>query len=90
MEAALNSHPEVTLSAVVGRKVTGNEQVIAFVELVPEAKADENVLKNYLRGILAPYKRPSRIVIEQSIPASATGKIYKHKLAKIADEFSDR
>ncbi len=29
----LNAHPAVTQSAVVGRAVAGNEEVIAFVEL---------------------------------------------------------
>jgi len=88
VEAALNAHPEVTLSAVVGRKVPGNEEVIAFVELVPEARADESALKAYLRDLLAPYKQPARVIIMQNLPASATGKIYKHELSEIAAKLS--
>lgn len=88
VEAALNSHREVTLSAVVGRKVTGNEEVIAFVELVPDARADENALKAYLRDLLAPYKQPARVVVMKNLPASATGKIYKHELSQIAANLS--
>jgi long-chain acyl-CoA synthetase len=88
VEAALNTHPEVTLSAVVGRKVPGNEEVVAFVELVPEAHADETALKAYLRDLLAPYKLPTQVIIMQHLPASATGKIYKHKLSEMAANLS--
>ncbi len=39
VEAVLNSHPEVTQSAVVGRPADGDEEVVAFVELVAGAVA---------------------------------------------------
>ena len=35
VEAVLNAHPDVTQSAVVGRAVEGNEEVVAFVQPVP-------------------------------------------------------
>jgi len=84
VEAALNTHPEVIHSAVVGRAVPGNEEVIAFVELMPNATITEDELKNHVRQLLAPYKRPSRIIVMDAMPAAATGKVYKHKLSEIA------
>jgi len=39
VEAVLNAHPSILHSAVVGRAVEGNEEVVAFVELRPGASA---------------------------------------------------
>jgi acyl-CoA synthetase (AMP-forming)/AMP-acid ligase II len=86
VETALNAHPQVVHSAVVGRQVPGNEEVIAFVEVVPNATADEAELKAFVRDRLAPYKQPARIFILDGMPASATGKVQKHRLVKMADE----
>ena len=81
VEAALNANPAVVQAYVVGRRQTdGNEEVLAFVERAPGASATEADLKQSLTGVLAPYKRPSRIVIADRLPAAATGKILKHKL----------
>ncbi len=38
VEAVLNPHDQVVQSAVVGRAVDGNEEVVAFVQLMPDAK----------------------------------------------------
>ena len=35
VEAVLNEHPAVVQSAVIGRSVQGNEEVVAFVQLLP-------------------------------------------------------
>lgn len=84
VEAALNAHPEVVQAAVVGRRVSGNEEVIAFVEVTPDATVDEGVLKAFVRDRLTPYKRPERVFILANMPASATGKIQKHALTLLA------
>lgn len=85
VEAALNAHPDVVQSAVVGRRVSGNEEVIAFVEVTPGASTDEAALKAFVRDRLAPYKRPERVFVVERMPASATGKIQKHALTLMAD-----
>ncbi|GAC1318288.1 MAG: AMP-binding protein [Collimonas sp.] len=91
VEAALNSHDAVTQSAVVGRKIAdGNEEVVAFVELDPKQNVTTAELDAYLSNLLSPYKRPSEIVIMQSLPAAATGKLLKGKLKKMAQEMWDR
>ena len=80
VESVLNAHPAVTHSAVVGRAVPGNEEVIAFVELAPGSTASCEDLAQFAAQHLAPYKRPAEIVILPVLPVSATGKIKKHAL----------
>jgi acyl-CoA synthetase (AMP-forming)/AMP-acid ligase II len=84
VEAVLNAHPSVVHSAVVGRVVPGNEEVVAFVELAPGKLTTPAELDRYVAGELAPYKRPAEIVIVASLPVAANGKILKHRLAELA------
>jgi acyl-CoA synthetase (AMP-forming)/AMP-acid ligase II len=86
VEAALNAHPAVVQSAVVGCPVEGgNEEVVAFVELEPSSSTlDVAVLRRWLEQRLSPYKRPSRIVVMDAMPAAATGKILKGQLKHMA------
>lgn len=89
VEGVLNSHPAVAQSAVVGRAVSGDEEVVAFVQLIGEGTVTGRDLQEYAGKRLASYKRPSRIVILKAMPSTATGKIIKSQLAKLlADEAS--
>jgi long-chain acyl-CoA synthetase len=81
IEAVLNSHRDVVQSAVVGRAVEGNEEVVAFVQLMPGTTTNSNELMAYVAPQLTSYKRPSEIVVLPALPATSTGKILKHKLA---------
>ncbi len=59
IEAALNQHPAVSISAAVGRDVDGvDEQIIAFVVLAETGATDEPALKAFLDDKLATYKHP--------------------------------
>lgn len=84
VETALNTHPGIQRSAVVGRKEDdGNEEVIAFVEMRPGCHLDSSVLQAiqaHLREQLSPYKRPSRILAMQELPTSPNGKVLKRVL----------
>jgi long-chain acyl-CoA synthetase len=84
VEAVLNAHPDVTLSAVVGRAVPGNEEVVAFVQLRPGAATDPANLAAFVNERLAPYKRPAEIIVLDALPTNPTGKILKHHLAQQA------
>ena len=86
VEAVLNAHPAVTQSAVVGRPAHGNEEVVAFVELAPGTHATVEELEAHCAAALAPYKRPSEIIVMKSLPAAPSGKILKGQLAKLARE----
>nr|WP_228579153.1 class I adenylate-forming enzyme family protein [Halomonas sp.] len=84
VEAVINEHPDVTLSAVVGREVSGNEEVIAFVQCEPGANLGETELRNFISQRLAPYKRPTRWALMDVLPATASGKILKGRLRDMA------
>jgi acyl-CoA synthetase (AMP-forming)/AMP-acid ligase II len=80
VENVLNSHPDVLQSAVIGRAVEGNEEVIAFVELLPSVRALPDDIVEWCAARLAPYKRPAEIRVLAALPAASTGKVLKHKL----------
>ncbi|QFU08006.1 Long-chain-fatty-acid--CoA ligase [Rhodobacteraceae bacterium THAF1] len=88
VEAALNDHPNVVQSAVVGRMRNGNEDVLAFV--VPTAAGvDPRDLTDFTAATLSAYKRPTAIFVVDALPAAATGKILKHKiLTAFADKIA--
>jgi long-chain acyl-CoA synthetase len=82
VEAVLNSHEAIVQSAVVGRAVNGNEDVVAFVQLLPGSTVTAADLMAYAASQLTAYKRPSEIRLMDSLPAASTGKILKHRLAE--------
>jgi long-chain acyl-CoA synthetase len=84
VEAVLNSHVSVVQSAVIGRVISGNEEVVAFVQLLPGAAIGVQELMDYAARQLTSYKRPCEIVLLDSLPAASTGKILKHKLWEAA------
>lgn len=87
VETALNAHPGVAQSAVVGRGAAGgNEEVIAFVEAAPGQQPAIDELRTFLAARLSPYKCPSRIVVMSALPAAATGKILKGRLKTLATQ----
>ncbi|WP_181892864.1 class I adenylate-forming enzyme family protein [Falsiruegeria mediterranea] len=87
VEAALNDHPQVIQSAVIGRTVNGDELVYAFVQAAEGDLPDVDDLAQFAAMRLAGYKRPSRIIVATGLPAAPTGKILKHRLL---DHFADR
>ena len=84
VEAVLNVHPAVAQSAVIGRSVPGNEEVVAFVQLLPDSTVTPSDLMAHAARLLTPYKRPSEIIVVDALPAASTGKILKHRLADAA------
>jgi acyl-CoA synthetase (AMP-forming)/AMP-acid ligase II len=76
VEAVLTTHPAVGQAAVVGRSVPGNEEVVAFVQLLPNRSTNAEELTAYLRERLAAYKVPCQVYI-QELPIGPTGKILK-------------
>ncbi|NNE53985.1 MAG: acyl--CoA ligase [Sulfitobacter sp.] len=87
VEAAINDHPQVIQSAVIGHLVAGDEKVLAFVQVASEEDVSEEELRAFVGEQLAGYKRPSRYIIATDLPAAPTGKILKHRLK---DAFADR
>jgi acyl-CoA synthetase (AMP-forming)/AMP-acid ligase II len=82
IEAVLSAHDAVVQCAVVGRRVDGNEEVVAFVQLLKGSKATAQDLMAHVAPQLTSYKRPAEIILLDTLPATSTGKILKHKLAE--------
>jgi long-chain acyl-CoA synthetase len=82
VEAVLSTHSAVVQCAVIGRPVDGNEEVVAFVQLLKGSKATPQDLMAHVAPQLTSYKRPSEIILLEALPATSTGKILKHKLAE--------
>ena len=87
VEAALNDHPQVIQSAVIGRMEEGDEKVLAFVQVAEGCDLTPEALRAFVAERLVGYKRPERIILATSLPAAPTGKILKHRLL---DAFADR
>jgi long-chain acyl-CoA synthetase len=85
VEAVLNAHPAVVQSAVVGRSAQGDEEVVAFVQLLPDSTLTADELAEYAALNLSQYKRPSQIVLVSAMPVTPTGKIVKGELKKITE-----
>jgi acyl-CoA synthetase (AMP-forming)/AMP-acid ligase II len=85
VEAVLNAHPAVVQSAVIGKRLEGDEDVLAFVQPVPDSPLTATDLAEYAARHLAPYKRPSQILLVPTMPVTPTGKIIKAELAKLTE-----
>jgi long-chain acyl-CoA synthetase len=84
VEAVLNTHPDVVQSAMVGRSIEGNEEVVAYVQLLFGSTIDAGTLMRHVGPLLTAYKRSSEIVILDRFTASSTGRILKRKLTEAA------
>jgi acyl-CoA synthetase (AMP-forming)/AMP-acid ligase II len=86
VEAVLNAHPAVAQSAVIGRTADGDEEVIAFIQPVPNSEVTVADISDYAMEHLAPYKRPSQILLVPTMPLTPTGKVVKAELAKTFEQ----
>jgi long-chain acyl-CoA synthetase len=85
VEAVLNNHPQVVRSAVIGRAVEGvdgGEEVVAFVQADPGSPLTASQMADHAAQHLAPYKRPTQILLVREMPLTPTGKVMKEELAK--------
>jgi fatty-acyl-CoA synthase len=81
IEALLNSHPAVALSAVIGvPDQRMGEEIAAFVRLAPGASANEQELARLCAEQLAPFKRPRHWLFLDELPLTRSGKVHKPSL----------
>jgi long-chain acyl-CoA synthetase len=88
VENALYDHPAVTDAAVIGiPHRTLGEEPAAVVHLAPGADASEAELQDWVRGKIAAFKVPVRIVfLPETLPRNANGKILKKELGPLFEE----
>jgi long-chain acyl-CoA synthetase len=79
-EAILNSHKDVQ-SAVIGRALNGDGELVAFVQPFPGSRVKPTDLMDFIKPRLVSYIRPPKIVVVDVLPGSSTGKTREHELA---------
>jgi long-chain acyl-CoA synthetase len=83
IEEAINHHPAVKDSAVVGLADPSRGEVpIAFVELKEGEAWDEAAVRAFVRDRLPPYKVPKEFRVLDALPRNPTGKIMRRALAE--------
>ena len=81
IEEVIYQFPGVKEAAVVGLPdARKGEQPVAFVAASDGVILDEKAVLQFVRGKLADYKVPRRVVFVSSLPRNATGKILKTEL----------
>jgi long-chain acyl-CoA synthetase len=81
VEEVLYEHPAVAEAAVFGvPHDTLGEEVAAAVALKPGATVTAEELRDYVKGLVAPYKYPRHFWIVDALPKGATGKILKREI----------
>jgi long-chain acyl-CoA synthetase len=81
IEAILNSHKDVQ-SAVIGRALNGDGELVAFVQPLPRSRVKPTDLMDFIKPRLTSYIRPPKIVVVDVLPGSSTGKTREHELAE--------
>lgn len=83
IDAALSSHPAVAEAGTCGvpHPIYG-EEVVSYVVLKEGAHADVDVLKAHCAAVLPEFKMPKEIVVRESLPKNARGKLDRQALAE--------
>ena len=93
VENAINEHPRVVESAVVGypHEIKG-QGIYAFVIADTEGRTEENLIEE-IRGtvnkIIGPIAKPDKIQIVPGLPKTRSGKIMRRILRKIGEGVTD-
>jgi benzoate-CoA ligase family protein len=81
VESVLLEHPDILEAAVVGdRDQAGLETTIAFCVPRAGASIDPEEIIAHCRSRMAAFKRPRRVIVVDSLPKTATGKIKRFEL----------
>ena len=91
VEEVIYQFEGVSEVAVVGiNDPRKGDLVVACIVPSEEAEIDESGLKEFLKTKLAAYKLPRKVMIMESLPRNATGKILKTKLRETASDRVER
>jgi fatty-acyl-CoA synthase len=91
VEDLLAAIPGVREAAVIGVPDSEfGQRLRAYVALDHRASLTEQDLKDHVKANLAGYKVPREVVLVESLPRNATGKIVKRELEALRDTQSRR
>ncbi len=85
IEGIIHEYPGVAEAAVIGvpDPVYG-ESVVAFVVPMPGESLDADAMIEHVKNNTAPFKAPGKVIMTESLPKSAVGKILKRELREMA------
>ena len=90
VESAINTHPDIVESAVVGFPHDIKGQGIYAYVISTKENADENILRKEIMETVAkeigPIAKPDKIQIVTGLPKTRSGKIMRRILRKIAEK----
>lgn len=88
VEVVLARHPDVADVAVAGvHSERWGEEVTAFVVAAGSAEPDVQALIAHCRRVLTAYKCPKRVVVVESLPRNAMGKVMRTQLSAHKDVY---
>ncbi|ALV39765.1 2-aminobenzoate-CoA ligase [Pseudarthrobacter sulfonivorans] len=94
VEAAINQHPDVLESAVVGRPDPERGTVVcAFIVLREDVDGDEakrKEIQDFVKQTIAPYKYPRDVRFVAELPRNPSGKLQHFKLRQILENNNDQ
>lgn len=81
VEAVLTTHPSVSSAAVIGVPDSRwGEIVTAFVVPRPGRRVDALALQSYVKRVKGSMYTPKNVVVVDSLPTTAVGKVDKKRL----------
>jgi len=87
VEQALLTHPAIQECAVVGvLHEKWGEAVTGVIELVPGVTLNEEEIMQHYREALGSMKTPKRLVVMNTLPRSAVGKVLKREIRRLLNE----
>jgi long-chain acyl-CoA synthetase len=87
IEEALNTHPSVAMSGVIGTPDGARGEVpVAFVQLNEGMEATEKELRQWCRERIANYKVPASVRFMEDLPKGPTGKVLRRALKDLLTE----
>lgn len=83
VETVLMRHPAVAMASLIGVPDERLDEVgVAYVQLLRDARATSEELRDYLKEHLAAFKVPRHVVLTDEFPKTGTGKIQKFLLKR--------
>jgi malonyl-CoA/methylmalonyl-CoA synthetase len=83
IEEVLREHDQIVACAVVGLPSEEWGQEIAVALVLQDIEYDIEVLKNWVKEQLAPYKKPTHWKVVSDLPKNAMGKVVKPRITEL-------